>query len=80
MNKIILIITIFFLVGCNGQDKKDIKSKNMRVENFDISKFDRDRTTIFEGETMTSSSVIDTIKEGIRTRDKFDEEYLAILR
>jgi hypothetical protein len=79
MNKISLLITFFFLLNCSGQDKKDINSKIMTTESFDIIKFDKDRSTVFEGETINSNSVTDTIKEGVRTRTIFDEGYIEII-
>ncbi len=79
MNKITLIIIFFFLLNCSGQDKKDINSKTMTTESFDIIKFDKDRSTVFEGEIITSNSVTDTIKEGVRTRTIYDEGYLEYI-
>lgn len=76
MNKIAIIITFLFLTGCNGQDKKDLKSKKMITENFDIVQFDKDRTTVYDGEKMTSASATDTVKEGVRTRILSDEVYM----
>lgn len=63
MNKISLLITFFFLLNCSGQDKKDINSKIMTTESFDIIKFDKDRSTVFEGETINSNSVTDVNRQ-----------------
>ncbi|MCU7613062.1 hypothetical protein N0B16_01285 [Chryseobacterium sp. GMJ5] len=75
MNKLIIIITTFFLIGCNGQDKNDLKNKNMKTANFDIAQFDKDRETVYDGEKIVSGSVTDTVKEGTRIRALFDEGY-----
>ena len=76
MRNIIIILTSLFLINCNGQDKKDIKTANMKVENFDITAFNKDRTTKYEGEDMTSSSVTDTTRQGTRTRTIFDDGFI----
>ncbi|KQR94381.1 hypothetical protein ASG01_00385 [Chryseobacterium sp. Leaf180] len=75
MNKIATFIVILFLTGCNGQEKKESKNKSM-TEKFDIVQFDRDRTTVYDGDTMTSASATDTVKDGIRTRILSDEFYI----
>jgi len=75
MNKIAALIVIFFLTGCNGQEKKEFKNKSM-TEKFDIVQFDKDRKTVYDGEEMTSASATDTVKDGIRTRIVTAEVYI----
>lgn len=73
MNKLLLVS--LFLMNCNGQEYKKLNAKNMNTDNFNIPAFEKDWETIYDGEKIISSSVIDTIKEGIRIRTLFDEGF-----
>lgn len=59
MNKLLLVS--LFLMNCNGQEYKKLNAKNMNTDNFNIPAFEKDRETIYDGEKIISSSVIDTV-------------------
>lgn len=75
MKKLVFVIAAFFLMSCNGQNK-DLNNPTMITAHFDIEKFNKDRTTIFEGEKILSSSVTDTIDGKIRIRTVFDGGFI----